>query len=106
MESRFAISSPESATNLWKTLGRYIIPPEVGVRGGVGEVTLFSSDKYDSDAHSYTTLINMNNLGILGSSMSGMLCFVTFATVAFTPELYFFTVFILVKTPEFQRHLC
>lgn len=52
MESRFATSSPESSTNSWKTLGRHLTPPEVGVRGGVEEVTLFSSDKYDSDAHS------------------------------------------------------
>lgn len=40
------------------------------------------------------TFINMSNLGSLSRNISGMLCFVTFTTAAFTPELYFFTVFI------------
>lgn len=106
MESRFATSHPESATNSWKTLGRYLTPLELNLHGGVGELVCFPSCKSDSDAHSYYFHQHEQSWQFVKKYLRNVvLCF--FCNCSFHPlEFYYFTVFISVKTPECQRHLC
>lgn len=86
MESRFATSCPELATNSWKTLGRHLTPLELSLHGAAGEMLCFSPTNLTL-MHTRNIFINASNLGSLGRNSSGMFCFVSFATAAFTPRI-------------------
>lgn len=105
LESRFATSCPESATNSEKTLGRHLTSLELSLHAGAGETVCFPSYKSDSSAHSqYLHQHEQSWQFGLKYLRNVFLCF--FCNCSFSPsEFYFFTVFISVKTPKFQKHL-
>ena len=80
---------------------------KLSLHGETGEMICFFFPPTNlTPVHTHNVFINKSNLGSWGRRISGMFCFVSFATAAFhPPEFYFFTVFVSVKTPEFQKHL-
>ena len=105
LESRFATSCPGSATDSWKSLGRHRTETQSPWQGWRNDLYFFPPTNL-TPVHTHNVFINKSNLGSWDRRISGMFCFVSFATAAFHPlEFYFFTVFVSVKTPEFQKHL-